>query len=84
MEVAVSMSIIEILANVVLLTMIGTVNVGIIAYVAYKVRELRKPTGRAELQPGRDGEPVFVTRYVPAQPLADECEAAASARPDAA
>ena len=60
------MDLISILATVILLTTIGTLVVAIAAYVAFKLRDKRKPTKKdpttAALNPS---EPIFLTRYKP-------------------
>lgn len=62
------MDLVSILATVILITTIGTMVVGVGAYMAFKLRDKRKPVKR---KPGDaalpDGpiEPVFLQRYVP-------------------
>lgn len=57
---------IEILANVVLLTMVGTLMLGMVAYLAYKMRERRKPkAGRMGKAGAASDTPIFFARYVP-------------------
>ncbi len=72
------MNIVELLANVLILTMIGTLSVGLVAYFAYKIRELRRPVQSARTGPSPE-KPVFVSRYVPKEEDFAE-EAASSAR----
>lgn len=60
------MDLISILATVILLTTIGTLVIAIAAYVAFKLRDKRKPSKKdptvAALNPS---EPIFLTRYKP-------------------
>jgi hypothetical protein len=67
------MDLISILATVILATTIGTVMIGVAAYVAFKLRDKRKPkakVGREEdgLPAGSSYEPIFLNRYVPEAP----------------
>lgn len=60
------MDLISILATVILITTIGTLIVAVAAYVAFKLREKRKPgkkdpTGWSS----KPAEPIFLTRYKP-------------------
>lgn len=60
------MDLISILATVILITTIGTLIVAVAAYVAFKLREKRKPgkkdpTGWSS----KPSEPIFLTRYKP-------------------
>ena len=64
------MDLISILATVILATTIGTVMIGVAAYVAFKLRDKRKP--KAKIAGEEDGlsqsttyEPIFLSRYVP-------------------
>lgn len=64
------MDLISILATVILATTIGTVMIGVAAYVAFKLRDKRKP--KAKISGEEDGlpqsstyEPIFLSRYVP-------------------
>jgi hypothetical protein len=62
------MDLISILATVILVTTIGTMVVGVVAYMAFKLRDKRKPTGKKfddTLDHGRSPDPVFLKRYVP-------------------
>lgn len=62
------MDLISILATVILVTTIGTMVIGVGAYVAFKLRDKRKPTGkRTDDTLNKDGpqEPIFLKRYVP-------------------
>lgn len=64
------MDLISILATVILATTIATVVMGFIAYAAFKIRENRKPGRALNLDlsnTGADDEPIFFSRYVPAQ-----------------
>jgi hypothetical protein len=63
------MDLISILATVILATTIGTVMIGVAAYVAFKLRDKRKP--KTKIVVGEDGqaqgtkyEPIFLSRYV--------------------
>lgn len=60
-----TMGLIEILANVVLFTTIGTLIVGIVAYFSYKLRERRKPRRAKKRQLDSQSAPPLVVRYVP-------------------
>ena len=64
------MDLISILATVILATTIGTVMIGVAAYVAFKLRDKRKP--KARITGEEDGmpksttyDPIFLSRYVP-------------------
>ncbi|MDO8774915.1 MAG: hypothetical protein Q7K57_40650 [Burkholderiaceae bacterium] len=62
------MDLIAILATVILVTTIGTMVIGVGAYVAFKLRDKRKPTGkRTDDTLNKEGpqEPIFLQRYVP-------------------
>ena len=62
------MDLISILATVILVTTIGTMVVGVGAYVAFKVRDKRKPSKKKKddtLDATVQGEPVFLKRYIP-------------------
>ena len=60
------MDLISLLATVLLVTTIGTLVVGVAAYVAFKLRDKRRPDrttlSRAE---GDSLEPIFLERYNP-------------------
>lgn len=61
------MDLISILATVILVTTIGTMIVGVVAYMAFKLRDKRKPKkgGDDTLTHGASRAPVFLKRYVP-------------------
>lgn len=62
------MDLISILATVILVTTIGTMVVGVGAYVAFKVRDKRKPSKKKQddtLDATSQGEPIFLKRYIP-------------------
>lgn len=62
------MDLISILATVILVTTIGTMVVGVGAYVAFKVRDKRKPSKKRKddtLDAADQSEPIFLKRYVP-------------------
>lgn len=62
------MDLISILATVILVTTIGTMVVGVGAYVAFKVRDKRKPSKKRNddtLDATDQGEPIFLKRYIP-------------------
>jgi heme/copper-type cytochrome/quinol oxidase subunit 2 len=64
------MDLISILATVILATTIGTVMIGVAAYVAFKLRDKRKPKtkvveGEGGLPQSVTYEPIFLSRYVP-------------------
>jgi heme/copper-type cytochrome/quinol oxidase subunit 2 len=65
------MDLISILATVILVTTIGTMVVGVGAYMAFKLRDKRRPTGKKiddTMDHGRSPEPVFLKRYI-AEPV---------------
>ena len=62
------MDLISILATVILVTTIGTMVVGVGAYVAFKVRDKRKPSKKRNddtLDATNQSEPIFLKRYIP-------------------
>ena len=61
------MDIIAILSTVILLATAGTIMVAVAAYIAFKVRERRKPSHQRPPGEGaRPGSaPIFLTRYLP-------------------
>lgn len=62
------MDLISILATVILVTTIGTMVVGVGAYVAFKVRDKRKPSKKRKddtLDAVGQSDPIFLKRYVP-------------------
>jgi hypothetical protein len=68
---------ISILATVILLTTIGTLVVAVAAYVAFKMREKRKPKRHDPTVPLHGSrEPIFLRRFVPesAKPAAPESD----------
>jgi hypothetical protein len=71
------MDLVSILATVILVTTIGTMMVGVAAYVAFKLRDKRKPIkGKDDTLDNIGGrEPIFLKRYLPAT------SAAANTRP---
>jgi hypothetical protein len=63
------MDLISILTTVILTTTIGTVMVGVAAYAAFKLRDIRKPKAKnSGDSKGKQGpqEAVFLKLYVPA------------------
>lgn len=62
------MDLVSILATVILVTTIGTMMVGVAAYVAFKLRDKRKPTkGKDETLDYKGArDPIFLKRYLPA------------------
>ena len=63
------MDLISILATVILITTIGTMVIGIGAYIAFKLRDKRKPSkDKFDSTLGTQGsnEPIFLNRFVPA------------------
>jgi hypothetical protein len=63
---ALDVNVIELLANIVLLTMIVTFALGVVAYAAYKLRDRKRAAAKAGLKASADGgPPVFFARYVP-------------------
>ncbi len=64
------MDLISILATVILVTTIGTMVAGVGAYIAFKLRDKRKPIGKKiddTLDYSGSPDPVFLKRYVPEQ-----------------
>lgn len=60
------MDLISILATVILLTTIGTLVVAVAAYVAFKLRDKRKPSKKDPTALAHNpSEPIFLTRYKP-------------------
>lgn len=60
------MDLISILATVILLTTIGTLVVAVAAYVAFKLRDKRKPVKKdPTIITSNSLEPIFLTRYKP-------------------
>ena len=62
------MDLVSILATVILVTTIGTMVVGVGAYVAFKLRDKRKPSKKKDddtLNEKGSAEPIFLKRYVP-------------------
>lgn len=62
------MDLVSILATVILVTTIGTMVVGVGAYVAFKVRDKRKPSKKKKddtLDVNGQDEPIFLKRYIP-------------------
>jgi hypothetical protein len=53
------------LANLLLSVTVGTLTVALVAYLAYGVREKRKPSGKGTVESGKGTRPVFLRRYVP-------------------
>jgi heme/copper-type cytochrome/quinol oxidase subunit 2 len=73
------MDLISILATVILATTIGTVMIGVAAYVAFKLRDKRKPRAKVageddRLPQGTTYEPIFLNRYAPESSTAVESE----------
>ncbi len=74
------MDLVSILATVILITTIGTMVVGVGAYLAFKLRDKRKPTHKKvddTMDVKATVEPVFLKRYVPtpAPSAADDSKA---------
>jgi heme/copper-type cytochrome/quinol oxidase subunit 2 len=64
------MDLISILATVILATTIGTVMIGVAAYVAFKLRDKRKPKSKVsgesdEREDSASYVPIFLSRYEP-------------------
>lgn len=63
------MDFVSILASIILFTTIATLVVALAAYAAYKIRERRRPKGKAVAQlSGENIEFIFLERYIPARP----------------
>ncbi len=62
------MDLISLLATVILITTIGTLVVAVAAYIAFKLRDKRKPR-RRDPTVSADGPhtPIFLQRYTPAK-----------------
>jgi uncharacterized membrane protein YfcA len=59
------MDLLSLLATVILFTTVGTLMIALAAYLAYKLREKRRPSTK-QLIPNQDHmEPIFLKRYVP-------------------
>ncbi len=72
------MDLISILATVILVTTIGTMVVGVVAYAAFKLRDKRKSTkkrGDDTLDSNGPREPIFLKRYVPKPALENSPDA---------
>lgn len=65
------MDLISLLATVILITTIGTLVVAVAAYIAFKLRDKRRPKKRDPTMHS-DGpyQPIFLQRYVPAKAVA--------------
>lgn len=61
------MDLISILATVILFTTVSTLVVAVAAYMAYKVRERRKPKRRNAPEEKELSELIFLEPYVPRQ-----------------
>jgi len=63
------MDLVSVLATVILVTTIGTMVVGVGAYVAFKLRDKRKPAkGKSSVGQGAGlQEPIFLKPYTPAK-----------------
>ncbi len=76
------MDLISILTTVILATTIGTVIVGVAAYAAFKLRDKRKPKAKkveGDAVAGKEiAEAIFLTKYVPAGPVAADAGLAQS------
>jgi hypothetical protein len=74
------MDLISLLATVILITTIGTLVVAVAAYIAFKLRDKRKPRRRdPTVNPDGPHTPIFLQRYTPV----DIPESAASLPPAA-
>lgn len=72
------MDLISILATVILVTTVGTVLTGVLAYAAFRLREKRRPQKNDATNPTPaldNQEPIFLTRYVLNQETTTELEA---------
>lgn len=78
------MDLVSILATVILVTTIGTMVVGVGAYMAFKVRDKRRPSARKTddtLDDTGPAQPVFLRRYVPDAPASAPADAEAPHAP---
>lgn len=77
------MDLISLLATVILITTIGTLVVAVAAYIAFKLRDKRRPKKRDPTMHS-DGpyQPIFLQRYVPAKAVAGNAAATADANSD--
>lgn len=78
------MDLISLLATVILITTIGTLVVAVAAYIAFKLRDKRRPKKRDPTMHS-DGpyQPIFLQRYVPVKAVEGNAAAAsADANPD--
>jgi heme/copper-type cytochrome/quinol oxidase subunit 2 len=72
------MDLVSILATVILVTTIGTMVVGVGAYVAFKLRDKRKPSKKKAddtLNDTGPSVPIFLKRYVPSSVTSTEAGA---------
>ena len=65
------MDFISILATILLFTTVGTLVVALAAYVAFKLRERRKPGKSKSSADVGDIEAIFLERYVPGEDDSD-------------
>lgn len=76
------MDLVSLLSIVILVTTIGTMAVGVAAYIAFKLRDKRKPrkgrdnAGSAALQ-----EPIFLKPYLPGGVAASATDSSPAAAP---
>jgi uncharacterized membrane protein YfcA len=62
------MELLSLLATVILVATIGTLLVAVAAYMAFRLRERRKPSTQAKAPVPREPahyQPIFITRYKP-------------------
>ncbi|MFZ6747125.1 hypothetical protein ACO0LC_28230 [Undibacterium sp. JH2W] len=65
------MDLISILATVILITTIGTLVVGVAAYIAFKLRDKRKPKRKdTTIEEQGEIQAIFLKRYVPVKQIA--------------
>ncbi|HMS07500.1 MAG TPA: hypothetical protein PKD73_17240 [Burkholderiaceae bacterium] len=73
------MDLISILSTVILITTIGTMAVAVAAYVAFKLRDKRKPGKKLITDASSDEwQPIFLTRYKPEATAQGELKAPAA------
>ncbi len=69
------MDLVSILATVILITTIGTMIVGVGAYVAFKLRDKRKPSKKRTddtMDNNGSRDPIFLTPYLPDKATSSE------------
>ena len=69
------MDLISILATVILITTIGTLVIGVAAYIAFKLRDKRRPKRKdTTVVEGGEFHPIFLKRYLPEKQAVNTAE----------